>query len=65
MSKHCLLAIIYKDNYATNWQTNLFDFRLQVKWNLLSMELNLNQINKEKDGIIKIISWVYTVQDKV
>ena len=27
--------------------------------------LNLNQINKEKDGIIKIISWVYTVQDKV
>ena len=29
------------------------------------MEHNLNEINKEKDGIIKIISWVYTVQDKV
>ena len=29
------------------------------------MEHNLNEINKEKDRIIKIISWVYTVQDKV
>ena len=28
------------------------------------MEHNLNQINKEKNGNIKIISWVYTVQDK-
>ena len=28
------------------------------------MELNLNKIKKEKNGNIKIISWVYTVQDK-
>ena len=29
------------------------------------MELNLKELNKEKNGIIKMISWVYTVQDKV
>ena len=29
------------------------------------MEHKLNQIKKEKNRIIKIISWVYTVQDKV